>query len=71
MSLMIIMKKFSTLLRFENSLNSDSISLDSYVEKMALDQKEIYYFANTDKEYIKKLSSIRVVYSIKKFQYCL
>ena len=46
-------EKILNLLRFENSLNTDSISLDSYVEKMALDQKEIYYFANTDKEYIK------------------
>ena len=46
-------EKILNLLRFENSLNSDSISLDSYVEKMALDQKEIYYFSNTDKEYIK------------------
>ena len=46
-------EKILNLLRFENSLNSDSISLDNYVEKMALDQKEIYYFANTDKEYIK------------------
>ena len=46
-------EKILNLLRFENSLNSDSISLDSYVEKMAQDQKEIYYFANTDKEYIK------------------
>ncbi|MDB4860997.1 molecular chaperone HtpG [Alphaproteobacteria bacterium] len=46
-------EKILNLLRFENSLNSESISLDSYVEKMALDQKEIYYFANTDKEYIK------------------
>src|SRR6056300_34804 len=33
-------EKILNLLRFENSLNSDSISLDSYVEKMALDQKE-------------------------------
>ncbi|MDC0232436.1 molecular chaperone HtpG [Pelagibacteraceae bacterium] len=46
-------EKILNLLRFENSLNSDSISLDVYVEKMAKDQKEIYYFANTDKEYIK------------------
>jgi len=29
------------------------MSLDSYVEKMVKDQKEIYYFANTDKEHIK------------------
>ena len=46
-------EKILNLLRFENSLNNDSISLDGYVEKMAQDQKEIYYFANTDKEYIK------------------
>ena len=46
-------EKILNLLRFENSLNSDSISLDGYVEKMVKDQKEIYYFANTDKEYIK------------------
>jgi molecular chaperone HtpG len=46
-------EKILNLLRFENSLNSDTISLDVYVENMAQDQKEIYYFANTDKEYIK------------------
>ena len=46
-------EKILNLLRFENSLNSDSISLDVYVENMVQDQKEIYYFANTDKEYIK------------------
>jgi len=46
-------EKILNLLRFENSLNSDSISLDTYVEKMVKDQKEIYYFANTDKEHIK------------------
>ena len=46
-------EKILNLLRFEYSLNSDSISLDTYVNKMAKDQKEIYYFANTDKEHIK------------------
>ena len=48
------------MLRFENSLNKDSISLDSYVEKMAKDQKEIYYFANTDKEHIKNSPQLEV-----------
>ena len=42
--------KILTLLRFENSENNEIVSLDTYVEKMAKDQKEIYYFANTDKE---------------------
>ena len=46
-------EKILTLLRFENSINKDSISLDSYLENMSKDQKEIYYFANTDKEHIK------------------
>ena len=46
-------EKILTLLRFENSINNDFISLDSYVKNMQKDQKEIYYFANTDKEHIK------------------
>ena len=29
------------------------ISLEDYITKMKPDQKEIYYFANTDKEHIK------------------
>ena len=53
-------EKILNLLRFENSLNKDSISLDSYVEKMAKDQKEIYYFANTDKEHIKNSPQLEV-----------
>ena len=53
-------EKILNLLRFENSLNNESISLDSYVEKMAKDQKEIYYFANTDKEYIKNSPQLEV-----------
>jgi len=46
-------EKILNLLRFENSINNDSISLDSYLENMVKYQKEIYYFANTDKEHIK------------------
>ena len=46
-------EKILALLMFENSTNEDFMSLDSYVEKMVKDQKEIYYFANTDKEHIK------------------
>ena len=46
-------EKLLSLLRFENSYNNNSISLDDYVKNMTKDQKEIYYFANTDKEYIK------------------
>jgi molecular chaperone HtpG len=53
-------EKILNLLRFENSLNKDSISLDSYVERMAKDQKEIYYFANTDKEHIKNSPQLEV-----------
>ncbi len=46
-------EKILTLLRFENSINKEFISLDQYVENMVKDQKEIYYFANTDKDHIK------------------
>jgi len=45
--------KILTLLRFENSINQNFISLDSYVKRMIKEQKEIYYFANTDKDHIK------------------
>ena len=45
-------EKILTLLRFENSMNKDFMSLDTYVESMVKDQKEIYYFANTDKDHI-------------------
>ena len=53
-------EKILNLLRFENSLNNESISLDGYVGKMAKDQKEIYYFANTDKEHIKNSPQLEV-----------
>ena len=53
-------EKILTLLRFENSINNDSISLDNYVENMAKDQKEIYYFANTDKDHIKNSPQLEV-----------
>ena len=46
-------EKILTLLRFENSINNEFVSLDKYVENMVKDQKEIYYFANTDKDHIK------------------
>tara|TARA_Y100000590_G_scaffold317410_1_gene359086 strand:- start:2921 stop:4786 length:1866 start_codon:yes stop_codon:yes gene_type:complete len=46
-------EKLLTLLRFENSHNSESISLDSYIKSMTKGQKEIYYFANNDKDHIK------------------
>ena len=46
-------EKILNLLRFENSINSEFISLDKYVENMVKDQKDIYYFANTDKDHIK------------------
>ena len=46
-------EKILNLLRFENSINSEFMSLDKYVEKMVKDQKDIYYFANTDKDHIK------------------
>ena len=45
-------EKLLTLLRFENSMNKEFMSLDKYVESMVKDQKEIYYFANTDKDHI-------------------
>ena len=45
-------EKILTLLRFENSMNKEFMSLDKYLESMVKDQKEIYYFANTDKDHI-------------------
>jgi len=45
--------KILPLLRFQTSESESLISLDDYLKKMKSDQKEIYYFANTDKEHIK------------------
>ena len=45
--------KILPLLRFQTSESENLISLDDYLKKMKSDQKEIYYFANTDKEHIK------------------
>ena len=45
--------KILPLLRFQTSESKDLISLDDYLKKMKSDQKEIYYFANTDKDHIK------------------
>ncbi len=53
-------EKILNLLRFENSVTDNSISLDNYVGKMVKDQKEIYYFANTDKEHIKNSPQLEV-----------
>ena len=52
--------KILPLLRFENSTNENSISLEDYVGKMLKNQKEIYYFANTDKEHIKNSPQLEV-----------
>jgi len=53
-------EKILPLLRFENSINNKKISLDEYVKIFAKDQKEIYYFANTDKEHIKNSPQLEV-----------
>ena len=53
-------EKILNLLRFENSINSEFMSLDKYVEKMVKDQKDIYYFANTDKDHIKNSPQLEV-----------
>ena len=45
--------KILPLLRFQTSESKDLKSLDEYINSMKSDQKEIYYFANTDKEHIK------------------
>ena len=52
--------KILPILRFENSLNNNYESLDNYVKNMVKDQKEIYYFANTDKEHIKNSPQLEV-----------
>ena len=46
-------EKILPLLRFQTSESDKLISLDQYLETMKSDQKEIYYFANTDKTHIK------------------
>mgnify|MGYP006089426387 CR=1 FL=1 len=46
-------EKILPLLRFQTSESDELISLDQYLETMKSDQKEIYYFANTDKTHIK------------------
>ena len=53
-------EKMLPLLRFENSANENKISLDEYTKLMAKDQKEIYYFANTDKNHIKNSPQLEV-----------
>ena len=53
-------EKILPLLRFENSINNNKVSLEEYIKIMAKDQKEIYYFANTDKEHIKNSPQLEV-----------
>ncbi len=53
-------EKILPLLRFENSINENKISLEEYIKIMAKDQKEIYYFANTDKDHIKNSPQLEV-----------
>ncbi len=53
-------EKILPLLRFENSINKNKISLEEYIKIMAKDQKEIYYFANTDKDHIKNSPQLEV-----------
>ncbi len=53
-------EKILPLLRFENSINENKISLEEYIKIMAKDQKEIYYFANTDKNHIKNSPQLEV-----------
>ena len=53
-------EKILPLLRFESSIEDKTISLEDYVKLMVKDQKEIYYFANTDKEHIKNSPQLEV-----------
>ena len=46
-------EKILQLLRFQSSESSEYSSLDDYINKIDKDQKEIYYFANVDKDHIK------------------
>ena len=52
--------KILPLLRFQTSESEDLISLEDYLKKMKSDQKEIYYFANTDKDHIKNSPQLEV-----------
>ena len=45
--------KILDLLRFQTSENNNYLSLQDYVDCMHKDQKEIYYFANVDKNHVK------------------
>ena len=57
--------KILPLLRFQTSESEDLISLEDYLKKMKSDQKEIYYFANTDKDHIKNSPQLEAFIAIK------
>ena len=46
-------EKILPLLRFQTSKSEEFWSLDDYINRMNKDQKEIFYFANVDKDHIK------------------
>ena len=52
--------KILPLLNFQTSESDDLITLDKYLEEMKPKQKEIYYFANTDKDHIKNSPQLEV-----------
>ena len=60
MNIMIIMKKYFLYLDLKIQLIKNKISLEEYIKIMAKDQKEIYYFANTDKDHIKNSPQLEV-----------
>ena len=53
-------EKILPLLRFQTSENEEFISLDNYLTKMNSNQKEIYYFANTEKNHIKNSPQLEI-----------
>ena len=53
-------EKILNLLRFENSESDKYISLSEYLKKMKSNQKEIYYFANSDKDHVRNSPQLEV-----------
>ncbi len=52
--------KILPLLRFDNTISDKKISLEDYTKSIVKGQKEIYYFANTDRELIKNSPQLEV-----------